>query len=669
MTRLLLALLTVCAAVALLSCGNVSAPPTHPGGAEAGRDAGLAQSLPALESLPYPHAPLRRASDAAYELLDNPPVLQATGGVTYMPGQVSLDPAAAGGLAWAVFALNGFPVDHATYPTAVEIVPSAPCWIGYSDYSRARWGFIEALGPNSSPYTDGTQLISPAGVHYVAVIAQAGQVTVMSLRVNTNASLPEAPVAVLNVLSQVVVGLPATFSATGSTPGTGTFQSITYDWGDGTGPDVVADPTQEVQHTYSATGIKTVLLTVLTDQSLSDTDQKDIDVGTPMRDLLLVYNADIPEDLDLANYYASPRTGRAVDPAYILGIHPMAAANPEEIARSDYNSSIRDPIKAFIDASTFKNTLKYIVLCKGIPHKIQGTSSDASSVDSELCLLYSDDTYSYDGWVWNGQTWDTLDASGFYLKDDTAFTPHTFNVCTQTETFKLDYLVGRLSAYSYDNVKQMIDRALVADTSGTGSIIFDSSNADFGGYPQNYYDTMVDPVYPSTNDNDLSGYELLSDAGFATFQDVSTLVLTGLTSDNITVPIDKVIGYCGWGTNHAGGGYPNGGNYILKDLLFTYLPGACWMSYESFNGRTFVTGDIGDPIHGGQGVIADFLYKGGTVAIGNAWEPYTIGVGDERWVFDRYIHHGDRWIEAAYKGLRLLSWQEVVVGDPLCQVK
>lgn len=94
------------------------------------------------------------------------------------------------------------------------------------------------------------------------------------------------------------------------------------------------------------------------------------------------------------------------------------------------------------------------------------------------------------------------------------------------------------------------------------------------------------------------------------------------------------------------------------------------MSYESFNGHTFRCINPANPVEGhqGQGLIADFLFSGGTVAIGNANEPFTIGVGDERWVFDRYVHYGDRWIEAAYKGLRLLSWQEVVVGDPLCQV-
>ena len=90
------------------------------------------------------------------------------------------------------------------------------------------------------------------------------------------------------------------------------------------------------------------------------------------------------------------------------------------------------------------------------------------------------------------------------------------------------------------------------------------------------------------------------------------------------------------------------------------------MSYESFNGADF---DDSDGIQRrGQGQVADWLRMGGTVGIGNAWEPFDRGIGDERWTYDRYLHHGDRWIEAAYEGMRTLSWQEVVVGDPLCRV-
>jgi uncharacterized protein (TIGR03790 family) len=664
--------------------GNGGAPaaqlaPGHPA------DAQLAQSLPGVDRLPYPTTAARRASAAGYELLDNLPVAQSAAGVTFVPGGLILDPAATTeGFAWAIFALNGFPADHSIYPTGFSVGQSTNCWIAYSDYAKDHWDFYQASGDDGQTYADGTQLISPTGVHYVAIIA-AGQpptaATVVSLKVNTTAELPEVPFAVLNVPAKVAQSIPADFSALGSTPGAGAFTSITYHWGDGTADDIVNDPSQVVQHTFATTGTKTVRLTVTTDQALSDTDEKDITATPAMRDLLLVYNADIPEDLDLANYYASPITGRAVDPAYILGIHPVPLDDHEMISRQSYDDTIRDPIKAFIDASTFKNTLKYIVLCKGVPYRIPGadqwtyTKSTYSSVDSELCLLYSDGAYTYESFVWNGGGFCDWDTVGFYQLGDGDFSPHTFSVSDNGgKVFKLDYLVGRLTAYTYGEVKAMIGRAINADTTGTGSIIFDSSTALYNGAdppsPQNKWDTMVDPVWPWTTDSaKKSGYELLHDAGYAVYADVTTRVLTGAASDGITVPINKVIGYCGWGTDHAGDSYPNAGNYILKDLLFTYLPGACCISYESFSGRTFNTDTPSDPSHDSQGLIADFFHMGGTVAIGNVWEPTTIGVGDERWIFNRYIICGDRWIEAAYKGLRTLSWQEVVVGDPLCRVK
>jgi uncharacterized protein (TIGR03790 family) len=177
---------------------------------------------------------------------------------------------------------------------------------------------------------------------------------------------------------------------------------------------------------------------------------------------------------------------------------------------------------------------------------------------------------------------------------------------------------------------------------------------------------MVDPVWPMADDSWDSGAELLQAAGMNVLADVTP---TKVYFDNPALAPDhwqNVIGYCSWGVHNG-----NPTTYILNDLGFNYRPGAVFMSYESFNGITFTCTNIDDPTEGhpGQGQIADFLHMGGTVAIGNAFEPFTIGVGDERWVFDRYLDHGDRWIEAAYKGLRLISWMEVVVGDPLCRVK
>jgi uncharacterized protein (TIGR03790 family) len=457
-----------------------------------------------------------------------------------------------------------------------------------------------------------------------------------------------------------------------------TIESVTFHWGDGTPDDVALDPTQVVTHTYATAGAKSLRLTVRNDRLLSDAAQAQVLVAPAMRDLLLVYDADSPDDVDLAGYYASPVTGRAVDPAYVLGIHPTEAADPEQITRGNYELTIRDPIKAFIDAGGFKDTLKYILLCKGIPHKIPGLDqgdgwkSTFSSVDSELTLLYADGTYVHEGWVWNGPNFNTLDGNGYFLAGDTPFTPHTMGVSTATKTFVLDYLVGRLTAYFYADVKAMIDRSVAADTTGTGSVIFDSSDADIGTppAPQHTYDTMVDPVWNwTTDDAQKSGTELLTEAGFAVFADDTTRTLTGAPADGITVPIDRVVGYAGWGRNHAGGTFPSGPYYVLRDLRFTYVPGACFMSYESYNADTFRAANPHDLTQGhpGQGQIADFLSMGGTVAIGNCWEPFIIGVGDERW-------SSTGTSTTATAGSRRRTGpapqrQEVVVGDPLCRVR
>lgn len=400
--------------------------------------------------------------------------------------------------------------------------------------------------------------------------------------------------------------------------------------------------------------------------------------GGDFRELLIVYNSDIPEDLALANYYGSAETGRGIDPAYRIGL-PLGTEFGQAISRENYGGYIRDPIIAFLDSHPeIESNVKYLLLMKGIPHQIQGyedlDASDGiettcSSVDSELCTLYSGGVedgpgyYPYVGYLWNGVNYMQPPSDPLTLFESSSdFVPHHFKASAESGgTCDIDYLVGRLSAYTYEEARALVDRSLAADTSGTGWTIFDSSNALIGSTPMNFYDTMVDPVYPYGTDDKDSGYELLFNAGFNVFADVTTDQITAAYLGLPEGAADNVIAYCSWG-QHAG----MSPTYILDDLGFTYRPGACFMSYESFNGTDF---DDTDGIQRrGQGQVADFLRMGGTVGIGNAWEPFDRGIGDERWAYDRYLHHGDRWIEAAYKGMRTLSWQAVVVGDPLCRV-
>ena len=66
---------------------------------------------------------------------------------------------------------------------------------------------------------------------------------------------------------------------------------------------------------------------------------------------------------------------------------------PEEtIARSVYDKEIEAPVGRFLKKQGLQEKVLYIVLTSGVPLRIIGTgeelSSDASSVDSELTLLY-----------------------------------------------------------------------------------------------------------------------------------------------------------------------------------------------------------------------------------------------------------------------------------------
>ncbi|MCC7479343.1 PKD domain-containing protein [bacterium] len=508
---------------------------------------------------------------------------------------------------------------------------------------------------------------------------------------------PSLPVAQLNLLSsRPTAEWAVSFDASGSTGGSGSITSITYNWGDGSPDTVVTEPADKVEHVYAAPGDKTVTLTVLNDLAKSSQDSQQLDCAIPMRDLLVVYNTDDPESVELKDYYMSPESGRAIDPDYVLGL-PLGAAIGDTVARDDgaggakdYVNDIREPVKLHINGSGYKDSLKYILLLSGVPHRISGTvdlnTGTSSSVDSELCTLFEDGSYPIEGYLWNESVYQgfqqpNFSASSFFMGVENNNTrqgldrnysfSHGQYVLTDSSNnqYDLDYLVGRLDAYNLADAKAMVDRSLAADKSGLGWVIYDSSPGS------TVYDTMADPVWPYTDDDAaLCGDEVLTQVGQNHFMDLTNTRILGLESEGVpAAAIANVIAYAGWGVNHSGGSWPNGPEYILDDLQFSWLPGCAWISYESFNATDFASvdpdTDRSDITRNGQGQICDFIHMGGTVAMGHAWEPWTIAVGDERVAFYRYVVKGDRWIEAAYKAVRCMSWQDVVIGDPLCTVR
>ncbi len=464
------------------------------------------------------------------------------------------------------------------------------------------------------------------------------------------------PVAALNVGAGKHYELyQITFDALGSSsPDGAAIVSYTYDWGDGTTPEVfpTSDP---VTHTYQFPypGGVNVKLTVEDEYGVEGSTQQSVVVNALRKDVLVVYNTNSADDLEIASYYASPYTGRGIHPDCVLG---MDLSMNEEIDRATYDTTIRAPLISYLDTNGLKNQIYYIVVTKDVPIRVSGTDGYYGSfacVDSEMCLLYEGDydleehmDNPYYGWFSSSK-----DHKGVRAYSQ-AWRPFTYT----RDGITMNYLVTRLSSWTKDAILGMIDRSKQADTASYSQyvVVFDDDNKN--------YDMMNNP----TADSSESAVEAFQRLGLTFFSDTVNIAPPDQSID-IYAPVmssnggnpNVVVGYCSHGI-HAG----MSSLYIIEDLDFTYLPGALFMSYESFNGTIF----RGDPYaHGSHGQIADFILKGGTGGIGNVFEPYSDACGDESIIFAEYINCGRNLAESLYKGLRRVSWVETVLGDPLCK--
>ncbi len=642
-------------------------------------------SLPPLSVLDsLVPADTRSSSSNKLEFLDVGYNSASESGVLQLPGVLNLT-VGENPTAWALYSAAGLEPEGSVVPSGLQTIFNKPMYVAVADFGSGRWQWHKRIAPGTLPLTGGNALVSPAGNVFIVALAWQQSTQLSSLQLQFSGEVPASPAAQINVPASVVSGYELEYDAVGSTAGSGAvITGVTYDFGDGTGTTIGTAVDIPVTHTYTLPGTYTASVRIDNDLGYNDYASVEVLVGGGNTELLVVANSDSPDSMALADYYMSPLTGRGIATTQRFEL-PLGADPAPTIDRQDYEMQIRDPLAAFLNASGFRDSLKYILLMEDIPHQIPGTNggdinlSSFSAVDSELCTLFSGDSYPSPSFLWNEEEWEDFRLTGqnnasFYigladLDTEYSFSHGAYKVTDSGGTkYDLDYLVGRLDAYTHADALALVDRSLAADTSGNGWVVYDTTPARFP------LDTMSDPVWPYSDDNDgLCGQEEMAAAGQNYFIDLTTTRVIGQASDGMPAgSVANVIAYAGWGVNHSGGSWPSGNEYILDDLLFTYLPGCAWISYESFNGTDFdgetVDTDRSDIGRNGQGQICDFLHRGGTVAIGHVYEPWTIAVGDERAVFYRYVVKGDRWIEAAYKGLRCLSWMDVVVGDPLCRV-
>lgn len=337
--------------------------------------------------------------------------------------------------------------------------------------------------------------------------------------------------------------------------------------------------------------------------------------------VLLVVNEDSEASESIGDYYAARRS------IPDRNVCKLRVTSDEAISRWVYEARIEAPVRDCLKTRKLQEQVLYIVTTLGMPLKIPGTigsKATAASVDSELTLLYGKlkgSSYPVEGAVPNP----------FFRKRDAPFRHPRFPI----------YLVTRLAAYDVASVKAMIDRSLEARN--RGKVVLDLKS-----------------------ESDAPGNDWLRTAAILIPED--RLIID--ESREVLYDQRDIIGYGGWGSND--------GNRKRRRLGFKWLPGAIATEYVSTNGRTFerppadwTFGTFKDKstFFGGspQSLTADLIADGATGASGHVYEPFLHNTPRPEYLFPAYLA-GRNLAESYYLSIPVLSWMNIVVGDPLTNI-
>jgi uncharacterized protein (TIGR03790 family) len=338
--------------------------------------------------------------------------------------------------------------------------------------------------------------------------------------------------------------------------------------------------------------------------------------------VVLIVNRNSETSRQIAEYY---RVRRSIP---IANVCTLSASTDEEITWDVYVKQVEEPVANCLRKAGLIEKALYLVTTLGVPLKVDGAGrgqmSEHSSVDSELTLLYGKlhgVKYSRVGWVSNPM----------FMRRDTAFRHPVVPI----------YAVTRLAGYDLNDVRAMVDRSLQARN--RGRFVLDLQSEKFE--PGNDWLRTAAMLLPAPR----------------TTIETTTRVLYRQTD---------VIGYSSWGSNDD--------HRTERWLHFQWLPGAIASEFVSTSARTFKRpaddwkptswSDKAHYFEGSpQGLVADLIHEGATGASGNTYEPYLAACARPEYLLPAY-YAGRNLADSFYIALPYLSWQSVILGDPLCSL-
>ena len=339
---------------------------------------------------------------------------------------------------------------------------------------------------------------------------------------------------------------------------------------------------------------------------------------------LIVYTANIPASLEVADYYS---TKRGIPAANKCAITPT---RNDSIDFYNYEINVRKPIQNCLNALG-KERILYIVFAYETPYKIlnvpTGSILETRAVDQFVANIWSEnipDIFE----ITNHPYFAGIQSQGNIYPPFVSLADYRNQPATE-----LIYSVWRLDGATIDLAKGLVDKSLQAEANGlTGQACFDRRLGAI--------DTLEDSSASAGN------WDLFRAAEFA-------------RRIGMTVTEDKQ--EAEFGTAPA----------PLRCENVALYSG--WYSYNNYNDAfSWATGAIGfhldsasavDP-RGGANWAANALKQGITVTSGAINEPYLEGLPHPDGVF-RNLFEGANVGDAFLRNTAFLNWMIINIGDPL----
>ena len=335
-------------------------------------------------------------------------------------------------------------------------------------------------------------------------------------------------------------------------------------------------------------------------------------------EILVIANSRMAGSEDLARYYMKKRK---ISSNRLLSV---SVSTNEVISREEYQDAVLIPVRNAVKAIQKTGKVHCLVLFYGMPLKIlppvpaqdrpqseKSTENQRAALDSEIALVLVD-SYPLEGWLENPYFLGFQGRKTLLRKDDVL-------------------MVSRLDGPDEKTVYRIINDTLAAEKAGLQG--------------KGYFNAR----WPLSKEKQLSGYDLY-DAAIHHASELVQARMPTVLSEKLFGPgeCDHAALYCGWYSL---------GHYIDS---FTWSLGA--IGYHIASDECETLKDTSSQVW-----CLKMLEKGVVATIGPVYEPYVQGFPLPDIFFGTLVKGYLSLGECYLISLPYLSWQMVLIGDPLYQ--